>query len=60
MTEWKAENLTREQVRRDVPVFGRLHAEVERLYPMASEKLKFNETLKRVLDHLVSNLITHT
>ncbi len=29
----EAKILTREQVRRDVPVFARLHAEVERLYP---------------------------
>ena len=56
----EARILTREQVRRDVPVFARLYAEVERLYPAAAEKLKFNETLKRVLDHLVSDLITHT
>src|SRR5215467_11654243 len=38
--------LTHEQIREGVPVFGRLHAEVERLYPEAPEKLKFNETLK--------------
>jgi dGTPase len=56
----EAHILTREQVRREVPVFARLYAEVERCYPDAAEKLKFNETLKRVLDHLVSDLITHT
>jgi dGTPase len=56
----EARILTREQVRREVPVFARLYAEVERRYPEATEKLKFNETLKRVLDHLVSDLITHT
>jgi dGTPase len=49
--------LTRAQVREDVPIFARLHAEVEQLYPGAAEKLKFNETLKRVLDRLVSGLI---
>jgi dGTPase len=52
--------LTREQVSEGVPVFGELHAEVERLYPEAPEKLKFYETLKRVLDHLVSDLITNS
>jgi dGTPase len=56
----EAHILTREQVRREVPVFARLYAEVERRYPDATEKLKFNETLKGVLDHLVSDLITHT
>jgi dGTPase len=56
----EAKILTREQVRREVPVFARLYEEVERLYPTATEKLKFNETLKRVLDRLVSDLILHT
>ncbi|HEY6307568.1 MAG TPA: deoxyguanosinetriphosphate triphosphohydrolase [Candidatus Angelobacter sp.] len=52
--------LTREQVREGVPVFARLHADVERLYPGAPEKLKFNEALKRVLDRLVSDLIANS
>src|SRR5262249_304758 len=34
--------------------------EVDRLYPQAAEKLKFNETLKRVLDRLVSDLIANS
>lgn len=55
----EARILTREQVRGGVPLFARLYAEVERLYPAASEKLKFNETLKRVLDRLVSDLIAN-
>src|SRR5262245_45771868 len=49
--------LTREQVGQGVPVFARLHDEVDRLYPKAQEKLKFNETLKRLVDRLVSDLI---
>jgi dGTPase len=52
--------LTREQVRESVPAFARLYEEAERLYPDAAEKLKFNEALKRVLDRLVSDLITHS
>jgi dGTPase len=52
--------LTREQVRQGVPVFASLQAEVEQLYPSAPEKLKFNETLKRVLDRLVSDLIANS
>jgi dGTPase len=56
----EAKILTREQVRREVPVFARLYEEVECLYPTATEKLKFNETLKRVLDRLVSDLILNT
>jgi dGTPase len=49
--------LTREQVRKGVPVFARLHDEVSSVYPKAAEKLKFNETLKRLVDRLVSGLI---
>jgi dGTPase len=56
----EAKILTREQVRREVPVFARLYEEVGCLYSTATEKLKFNETLKRVLDRLVSDLILHT
>ena len=58
----EAEILTREQVAEDVPLFARLHVEAERrgLHSGASEKLKFNETLKSVLDHLVSDLIDHS
>jgi len=56
----EARILTREQVRVGVPVFARMYEEVERRYPAAAEKLKFNETLKRVLDRLVSDLIVHT
>jgi dGTPase len=52
--------LRREQVRREVPLFRRLHEEVAELYPEASEKLRFNETLKRVMDALVSDLIANT
>jgi len=33
---------------------------VEERYPNASDKLKFNETLKRVMDYLVSDLIAAT
>ncbi len=56
----EAKILTREQVRESVPLFAQLHAEVEQRYPAAAEKLLFNETLKRVLDRLVSDLITHS
>ncbi|MFL6312347.1 MAG: deoxyguanosinetriphosphate triphosphohydrolase [Terriglobales bacterium] len=56
----EAKILTREQVRESVPLFARMHAEVEQRYPAAAEKLQFNETLKRVLDRLVSDLITNS
>jgi dGTPase len=41
-------------------LFAGLYGEVERLYPGAPEKLKFNEVLKRVLDRLVSDLISNS
>jgi len=52
--------LEREQVRQGVPLFAEIADEVDGLYPDAQEKLKFNEALKRVLDRLVSDLITHS
>jgi dGTPase len=52
--------LMREQVREGVPVFAACYREVEQRYPQAAEKLKFNEALKRVLNHMVSDLINHT
>lgn len=54
----EARILTLEKIREGVPVFARFYAAVEQLYPAASYKLKFNETLKRILDYLVSDLIT--
>ena len=56
----EAKILTRDQVRKGVPVFAQMYARVEQRYPRANEKLKFYETLKRVLDRLVSDLIAHT
>jgi dGTPase len=56
----EAKILTREQVRESVPLFARLHTEMEQRYPAAPEKLLFNETLKRVLDRLVSDLIANS
>jgi dGTPase len=52
--------LTRTQVRHGVPMFARLADEVERLFPSAPDKLKFNEAVKRVVDHLVSDLIENS
>src|SRR5262249_58889569 len=56
----EAKILTREEIQQGVPVFARVDAQVRQLYPTAAEKLKFYETLKRVLDRLVSDLIAHT
>ena len=57
---YEARLLTLEEICAGVPVFERFHREVERLYPEAIEKLRFNETLRRVLDRLASDLIRQT
>ena len=45
---------------REVPIFGRFYAEVEAKNPTARRKLKFNETVKRIFDRLVTDLIENT
>jgi dGTPase len=57
---YEAHLLTLEEIREGVPVFERFYGEVEALYPAAPDKLKFNETLKRVLNLFVDDLINHT
>jgi dGTPase len=47
-------------IRKGVPLFERLYRPIERKYPTALEKLKFNETLKRMMDTLVTDLIQTT
>jgi dGTPase len=47
-------------LRAEVPVFDSAFAEVDRLHPQAPYKLKFNEALKHVLDHLATDLIENT
>ncbi len=47
-------------IREHVPLFDRLYRTIERRYAVAAEKLKFNETLRRLLDALVSDLIEAT
>ena len=57
---YEAHLLSLHQIREGVPIFERFYKEVEQLYPDVPEKLKFNETLKRVLNLFVDDLITHT
>jgi dGTPase len=52
--------LTLEQIRSGIPIFERFYCEVESIYPDAIDKLKFNETVKRILDRWVGDLIEHT
>ena len=52
--------LSLEEIREGVAIFDRFHGEVAQIYPDAPEKLKFNETLKRMLNRLVDDLIRNT
>jgi dGTPase len=49
--------LTLEQVRTGVPLFRRFHDAVLAQYPAAAAKLTINETLKRILNLLVTDLM---
>jgi dGTPase len=57
---YEAHLLSLEQIREGVPVFGRFLSEVVQIYPDAPDKLKFNETVKRVLNRFVDDLIRNT
>jgi len=57
---YEAHLLSLEDIRAGVPVFGLSLSEVEKKYPDAPDKLKFNEALKRMLDRFVGDLITNT
>ena len=52
--------LSLDEIREGVPLFERFYREVAQTYPEAPPKLQFNETLKRVLNRLVDDLIKTT
>jgi dGTPase len=56
----ESEILNLPAIRKNVAIFERFYREVEKLYPNAIEKLKFNEALKRMLDCLAGDLIQTT
>jgi dGTPase len=56
----EAELLDLAVLRREVPFFGELYAQVDSTHPDAREKLKFNEVLRHILDSLASDLIETT
>jgi dGTPase len=49
-----------EMIRSEAPLFARYYEEVERGHPQGREKLKFNEAIRRMLDHLATGLIENT
>jgi dGTPase len=57
---YEAKLLTLPLIRRSVPLFDRIFRSMEQKYPAATEKLKFNEALKRLIDTLVTDLIEAT
>ncbi|MDR3764077.1 MAG: deoxyguanosinetriphosphate triphosphohydrolase [Acidobacteriota bacterium] len=57
---YEAKLLRLEQIRQNVGIFDRFYREVDQQYVAAREKLKFNEALKRMLNHLVTDLIVNT
>src|ERR1700757_3436341 len=57
---YEARLLALDDIRSGVPLFGRFFHEVEAIYPEAADKLMFNETIKRMLDRMVGDLIENT
>jgi dGTPase len=57
---YEAHLLSLQDIREGVPVFERYFREVIQIYPEAPAKLQFNETLKRVLNRFVDDLIRNT
>jgi dGTPase len=57
---YEAKLLSVPQIRQSIGVFRRFYQQVEVEYPNASEKLQFNETLKRMLNRFVTDLIENT
>lgn len=57
---YESKLLTLPLIRRGVPLFDRLYRPIERRFPSAPEKLRFNEALKRLMDAFVTDLIDST
>jgi dGTPase len=57
---FEARLLDLDLLRAELPAFAESYAEVEKCYPQARRQPKFNEAIKRLLDHLATDLIEHT
>jgi dGTPase len=57
---YESKLLTLPLIRQSLPFFDRIYRAMEKKYPAAKEKLKFNEALKRLLDALVTDLVEST
>jgi dGTPase len=49
-----------DQLRAEVPIFNDAYSEIDSRYPQGRRKLKFNETLKQILNRLATDLIDNT
>ena len=56
----EAHLLTLDEIRRGVSMLNGYYREVDSKFPVAIEKLKFNEVLKRMLNRLADDLIQNT
>ena len=57
---YEARLLSLDDIRAGVPIFERFYRDVDAIYPHVADKLKFNETIKRMLDRMVGDLIENT
>jgi dGTPase len=57
---FEAHVLDFDALRAEVPFFADTYSEVEHKYPQGAAKLKFNEALKNILDHLATDLIENS
>jgi dGTPase len=57
---FEARLLDFDALRAEVPFFAHVYGDVERNYPQGQRKLKINEVLKNILDHLATDLIENT
>jgi dGTPase len=57
---YEAHLLSLEEIREGIAVFERFYGQVRQMYPDVPDKLKFNETIKRVLNRFVDDLIRNT
>jgi dGTPase len=57
---YEAHLLALADIRREVEIFDRYFRQVDEEFSGVRDKLKFNEALKRMLDHLVTDLIENT
>jgi dGTPase len=52
--------ITMDEVAAEIPEYAAIAQSVRELYPETSDRLQFNETLRRLIDRLVSGLIAGT